>query len=461
MCSFPRPRDDRPGGRRCARAGLALLSLIAVSCNSAATSTTPAPSSPTPDSSVPNEWPMYGQNAARTSLNPGETAIVSATLARLVPRWQSFIGQGRLPPSGSPAVAAGRVFVGSSVREGDNFFAFDAASGRTLWTADVGHWPTDDSVGIGAGPAVTGGVVVAGGGDGAYYGLDAASGSLLWRHDLDAGPSGFAWASPLVAKGRAYVGVASEGGNPPVPGEVRALDPTTGALLALRRLVPDGERGASIWNSPALSPDGGTLVVTTGEDVHGYDGAYNRAIVALDPLTLEVQQADKQATPGLDLDFGTSPVIFRDGRGRTLVGANQKSGVFYAYVLADLAGGPLWQRALGISVGMMPAYDPGQGGGGTLFVAGDNGQLFAVDPATGVDRYPPLALGFTHANMAIANGLVFVSTGGQVLVLDGASGRLLRILAPDNAGASFSGVVVAGGFVYWLSGPYLNAWGLP
>ena len=73
----------------------------------------------------------------------------------------------------------------------------------------------------------------------------------------------------------------------------------------------------------------------------------------------------------------------------------------------------------------------------------------------------PLALGFTHANMAIANGLVFVSTGGRVLVLDGASGRLLRTLDPANGGASFSGVVVAGGLVYWLSGPYLNAWGLP
>jgi outer membrane protein assembly factor BamB len=404
---------------------------------------------------------MYGQNAARTSLNPAETAITSATLTRLVARWQAFIGQGRLPPSGSPAVAAGRVFVGSSVTEGDNYFAFDSASGRPLWTADVGHWPTDDSVGIGAGPAVAAGVVVAGGGDGAYYGLDAASGAVLWRHDLDVGPSGFAWASPLVSNGRAYVGVASEGGNPPVPGEVRALDLATGALLARQRLVPDGERGASVWNSPALSPDGRTLVVTTGEDAFGYDGAYSRAVVALDPLTLEVQQADKRATPGLDLDFGTSPVIFRDGRGRTLVGANQKSGVFYAYLLSDLAAGPLWQRALGISVGMMPAYDPGQGVGGTLFVAGDNGQLFALDPATGVDRYPPLALGFTHANMAIASGLVFVSTGGRVLVLDGATGRLLRTLAPDNAGASFSGVVVAGGFVYWLSGPYLNAWGLP
>jgi len=242
-----------------------------------------------------------------------------------------------------------------------------------------------------------------------------------------------------------------------VDGSLRVWNTLTGRLL---RTIRAGLGSIGTPWKLALSPDGTTLVVTTGEDAHGYDGDYNRAVVSLDPLTLEVLQANKQATPGLDLDFGTSPVIFRDGQGRTLVGANEKSGVFYAYVLADLAAGPLWQRPLGISVGMMPAYDPGQGGGGTLFVAGDNGQLFALDPATGADRYPPLALGFMHANMAIANGLVFVSTGGQVLILDGANGRLLRTLAPANAGASFSGVVVAGGFVYWLSGPYLNAWGL-
>ena len=31
---------------------------------------------------------------------------------------------------------------------------------------------------------------------------------------------------------------------------------------------------------------------------------------------------------------------------------------------------------------------------------------------------------------------------------------------PDGAGASYSGVAVAHGFVYWVSGSYLNAWSL-
>src|SRR5207247_3814808 len=107
-----------------------------------------------------------------------------------------------------------------------------------------------------------------------------------------------------------------------------------------------------------------------------------------------------------------------------------------AYVLGEITAGPLWQRAIGVAVGMMPAYGPEQGRGGTLYAVGDNGQLFALDPATGQDRWPPVAVGFMHGNMALANGLIFVSTGGQVMVLDGASGRALRILGPDNPGRS-------------------------
>ena len=436
--------------------GAAALALFAVACGSAATDPPPPSSSPTPD--PPNEWPMYGHDPSRTGVNPGETVLKTAMVARLAPRWQALVGQGPRPPSGTPAVAGGRVFVGSSVEEGDNFFSFDAASGRQVWSADLGR-PVEGGVGIGAGAAVAGGVVVAGGADAAYYGLDASTGAVLWRHALDVGASGFAWASPLVASGRAYIGVSSEGDNPPVPGELRALDLATGTLLASRAFVPEGVRGAGIWNSPALSPDGQTLVVATGEDHDGYDGPYNRAMVSLDPVTLEIRQANKQGATDLDLDFGTTPVFFSDAQRRVLVGANHKNGVFYAYVLGDIATGPLWQRAIGVSVGMMPAYDAGQGRGGTLYAVGDNGQLFALDPATGQDRWPPVAVGFMHGNMALANGLIFVSTGGRVMVLDGASGQALRILGPDNPGASYSGVAVAGSVVYWLSGPFLNAWG--
>jgi len=409
----------------------------------------------TPVASGPNEWPMYGHDPARTSHNPAETALNAAAVPRLAARWQSFVDIGPLPPSCSPAVAGGRVFACSSRTDGDNFFAFDAATGRPLWTADLGR-PGSGTVGIGASPAVSGSVVVAGGADGAYYGLDAATGAILWRHDLEE-RNGFAWASPLVANGRVYVGVSSEG-EPPGSGAVRALDLATGALLASQGIVPDGVLGGDIWNSPALTPDGQTLVIATGNDFGGYDGPYTRAIVALDPMTLTIKEARQEAAPGLDLDFGTTPVVFRDRQGRTLTAAHNKNGTLYAYELGRLVAGAIWKRQNGLAVGLMPAFDSTLG---TLFYAGDNGQLFGVDPASGADRWPSVAVGFMNGNLALANGLLFASSGGRVFVLDAASGRVLRSLSPDNPGRSFSGVVVAGGAVYWMSGGYLNAWGLP
>ena len=145
------------------------------------------------------------------------------------------------------------------------------------------------------------------------------------------------------------------------------------------------------------------------------------------------------ATPDNDLDFGTSPVVFGDGQGRTLVASNNKNGTIYAYDLQRLSAGAIWQRQEGLSVGLMPAFDAGSR---TLWFGGDNGRLFAVDPATGVDRFPASTVGFMNGNIALA-------------------GELVVALEPANVGRSFSGIAVAGGSLYWLSGEYLNAWGLP
>lgn len=410
---------------------------------------------------APGDWPMYGHDAARTNYNNAETTLSARNLGAVGPRWQAYLGSNGAPSSSTPSVAGGRVYVGGSAASGRNFFAFDSVSGAPAWSLNLGYVDSCFNVGIGATAAISDGIVVAGGGDAAYYGLDASTGELIWREALNAGPSGFAWESPLLANGRAYLGVAARCDNPSVRGEVRALDLYAGNRLANRYFVPVGRAGAGVWNSPALSPDGGTLVAVTGEDFGGYDGPYNRAIVALDPQTLNIRQANKQGATGQDLDWGTTPVIFHDSRGRGLVGANHKNGVFYTYLLNNINAGPIWQRAIGVSEGMMPAYDPSFSNGGTLFIAGGGGQLYAVDPATGADRWPTVAIGPMHGHMAVANGLVYVNSNGGIQVLDEIDGTLLRTLTPEHAGPAYSGVVVSHSFLYWMSGAYLNAWSLP
>ncbi|HVQ30094.1 MAG TPA: PQQ-binding-like beta-propeller repeat protein [Vicinamibacteria bacterium] len=418
---------------------------------------------------APNEWSMFGQGPGRTNFNPGETTLSAATLPRLSPAWAFDVGTSGDPTSSGPVVAAGRVYVGSSVAFGDNYFALDAATGQLVWSADLGHGSDNStnpcgSVGLGSTAAVASGVLVVGGGDSAYYALDAATGAVLWRHALGLDPYGFAWTSPLVAGGRAYVGVASACVDP-ARGELRALDMATGALVANQFFVPPGADGASVWNSATLSPDGAVVYVATGND-KGTHGAYEQAVVSLDAQTLAILQADKRGPTDLDLDFVSTPITFSDAGGRPLLGASHKTGVFYAYLASNLSAGPIWSRTVGAVIGLAPAYDPGVGNGGTLFFGGtdDQGrqQVRAVDPATGADRWPPVTLNKIHGNLAAANGLLFVNAGTPGLhVFDERTGALLRVLVPSAPGRSYSGVAVAQGTVYWLSGSVLNAWRLP
>ncbi|MGI8588132.1 MAG: PQQ-binding-like beta-propeller repeat protein [Chloroflexia bacterium] len=437
---------------------IAALGLLLVSTALAGFTHTTAASPPLAGA---GDWPMYGHDASRTNYNPAEKAINSGNAGQLVSRWQAHVGSNATTSSGAPSVAGGRVYVPSSAPRGPNFFAFDAVSGAAAWSTNLGYQDTCFNVGIGATPSVAGNIVVAGGGDGSYYGLDANSGGHIWQHAMGAGPTSFPWASPLVVGNRAYIGISSRCDNPSVRGEIRELDLGTGSVTANRYFMPAGQAGAGIWNSPALSPDGGTLVVATGEDFRGDDGPYNRAIITLNPNDLSIRQVNKQGTTSHDLDYGTTPLVFHDKSGRVLIAAVHKNGTLYAYSLTNVSAGPAWQRATGVTVGMMPAYDPNYGDGGTLFVAAA-GRLYALDPADGSNRWGPVGLSTSHGNLAVANGLIFANTGaGGVLVFDETSGRQVAALVPANKGIANSGVVVANGMVYWLSGAYLNAWGLP
>jgi outer membrane protein assembly factor BamB len=437
---------------------LALLALLALACSSS----DPAPEAQSTRAPfVGEDWPSYGHDASRSGHARSETKLDAANVGGLVERFHVEIGMGPIASSSGPVIADGRVYVGSSVATGDNYFCFDAATGARVWSANVGHSPPfQGNVGIGSTATVSDGVLVVGGGDPAYYGLDAATGAVLWRHDMAAGRETFAWSSPAVANGIAYVGISSR--YAAVRGELRALDLHDGRLLARQYFVPAGRTGADIWNSPSLSPDGRSVLVATGNDYGGYDGALSRAMIALDPATLAIQAVHQVAAFDQDLDFGTSPVFFSDAAGRTLVGANQKDGTFFAFDLAHLADGPAWQRATGLVVGVIATYDPGTGAGGTLVVAGDNGLLFGLDPATGEDRWPPLVVGFPAGGLASANGLVFTATGaGSVGILEAATGRLVREIVPAVSGPTYTGPVIARGVLYWKAGGFLNAWGLP
>jgi len=117
----------------------------------------------------------------------------------------------------SPAVAGGAVYFGS----GDgNVYALDAITGALKWkfaTGDVVH----------ASPAVDSGTVFVGSWDSYFYAIDAASGHEKWRFQGGVDPLihnqvGFE-SSPAVAGGVVYTGCRDS--------NVYALDAATGKLL--------------------------------------------------------------------------------------------------------------------------------------------------------------------------------------------------------------------------------------
>jgi hypothetical protein len=93
---------------------------------------------------------------------------------------------------GSPAVAYGKVYLGS----GDNFMYCLTEAGELVWKYETG----DD---IASSPAVADGKVYIGSYDYYVYCFDAETGTVLWKYRTD-GKIGKS--APAVADGRLYIG---------------------------------------------------------------------------------------------------------------------------------------------------------------------------------------------------------------------------------------------------------------
>ena len=185
------------------------------------------------------DWPQY-----RGPLGDGSTPDKIATNWGATPKtvWKVKGGTG----FSSFAVAGNRCFTIEGREKGGQhevLVARDVATGRELWTADLGlgdygHAGGNEGAGDNKGgdgprttPTIAGNVVVTTNADLVVQGHDAASGRLLWKRDLVSqhGGKNIMWknaASPLLEGGLIYVA----GGG---PGETYlALNPQTGAVVA-------------------------------------------------------------------------------------------------------------------------------------------------------------------------------------------------------------------------------------
>jgi outer membrane protein assembly factor BamB len=186
------------------------------------------------------------------------------------------------------------------------------------------------------------------------YALNAKDGSLRWKRVICGNPDVFACAfnpldptrifsSPAVFGGLVFVGHSVDGFNG-YRGGFEAIDAVTGKIRWRFELDPGGNnRGCgSVWSSAAVDRDTGLVFFGTS-DCHGdATPPYHEAVIALDAgghlkWKFRPRETDRNKC---DFDFGASPNIIDLGRGR-FVGIGGKDGIYY--LLNRLTGEVVWK----------------------------------------------------------------------------------------------------------------------
>ncbi len=296
-----------------------------------------------------DDWPAFMYNGARTGSNAGEVRLSPDNAANLKLLWRQKLGEGKVLAA-QPIVKGDTAYVGSW----DGFlYALNTADGSVRWKKDLGRTTTKlcvpDTAGITSAPAVTDSALYIGGGDDQFYALNPQNGDVLWKFktgDNSEKGGAYNWASPLVYGGRVYYGIASFCDIPFTNGRMWGLNAQTGQVEQEVHFVPDNQLGGGIWTSPTVDEATGDFYVTTGSG--DFYIAHSYSMARLDPRSLAVVDAwqipiEVQVFDG---DWGTTPTLFRDREGKTLVGGAAKNGYFYAFRGDNIQPGPAWSARI-------------------------------------------------------------------------------------------------------------------
>ncbi len=470
---------------------------------------------------------MFGQSPANTASNQ-EDEITVKNVYKLQPKWTFQTGG---DVSARAAVVDGVAYFPDwggnlwAVNASNGKLVW----GHQL--SDYGlaaHTVSRTSPAVANGIVYIGTQYVAGSSTGWLVAVNAATGALVWKAQPDTS-NGFPviTSSPTVAGGVVYVGMTSNeefaAANPSYPccsvsGSLVALNASNGDKLWETFTVPAGYSGGAVWGSnPVVDAGRNTVYFGTGNNYSiPTDPAYvaciaaggtrascqspdNHAdsIVALDMTSGAVKWATRLETwsqsgvtngsddwnvgcifegsncppaPGPDFDFGSAPneITYQSPAGpKTIIGAGQKSGIYFA--LDPDTGAVLWHTQVGPG-SSLGGIEWGSASDGTRiyvaianlygipYSAGNAGSWAALDPATGAilwqtaDPNGAIDIG----PMAVANGVVYAgSMGGAATAptmfgLDAATGKTLWSFA---SGASVNaGATISSGTVYWGSG---------
>lgn len=413
------------------------------------------------DSGTAKGWPVYGHDLSNTRLNPNETKITAATVARLTQGWTT---SGVTGVTGTPAVADGVAYYGDWK---GTLWAVKADTGETIWSTPVPGGFIVDA------PAVDGDAVFLGNGH-TLYKLDRKTGSITWSTSTNENPLSQINGSPVVVDNLVFQSTAGIQDAIPDPtnsfrGTIGAYDKDSGKEVWRFYATPadaTAGSGVGIWSTPAVDVKRGLLYIGTGNTSSEPTAPLADALLALDYKTGQLkwskQFTEKDVFPkgnptGKDVDVGASPNMWTSN-GKDIVGVGDKGGNFHA--LDRDTGAVVWQTSLtpgsvfGGVIGSAAFVD------GLLVMSSNVGdpktnaptnasKVFGLDPANGTIKWTSDDFeGKVFAPISAVPGVAFVGTdAGHMAALDTGTGKKLWTFeAPAKTGC---GPAIVDGRVFW------------
>ncbi len=334
------------------------------------------------DLQTPDQWNGWGRTEAQPRYQPAP-GLAAADVPRLKLKWAFAYPNAR---NGQATVMGDRLFLNTS---SGAVYAMNARTGCGYWRFDA--------------PAPIRGTIVLGPLSSApsryaiyftdytrsAYALDADSGTVVWKTQVDAQQEVQMTGSLALHDGRLFVPISSAeeaiASDPNYEcckfrGAVAALDAQTGRLLWKTYVTPGpampfkrnavgvqmfGPAGGAIWSAPTVDAKRHLVYVGTGDAYTDRDFPNADAILALDEQTGTIRWSNQFShddtyitgcygpRPGAncptklgpDHDFGASPMLVSLADGRQVLLAGQKSGQVYA-LDPDHDGRLIWSKRL-------------------------------------------------------------------------------------------------------------------
>ena len=458
------------------------------------------------------DWPTLGGNLRQTNFQAAEHVLGTDNVDQLELKWSS--GSSVDPGQSTPAVSGNCVFFTGS----GHVVALDAATGKLAWKARKTLKPGSDSVltYYPQGLTVSGGRVhvdAANGNAPQGNAFDARTGKWLWTSDhVTFGYQATQLSTPKVANGIHVLFTTGPDYNPHGRPGYALLDERTGKILAKHQTTPkkltkQGYAGGGIWATAAVDPVSKYLYVGTSNPyTKTKESPYDNAIIKLDldrhrktfgkivktykgvPDAIVSQAYDTPACQILgpvmpaqnyaylecaqqDADFAAGPTLFTY-KGRQLLAEMQKDGTLHVVDTKTMKA--VWTKTIGVNNnaegtggnGSQVSYD-----GKRIYAAFNPGSLVALDPGTGeIDWVTPAQENFSSLRpVTSANGVVYTIGVSDTTIIahDASDGSVLATFSPaQDTGSSCSagstgGIAIAHHMLYVNCGAYVAAYGLP